>query len=82
MGLADGGPAAGILSVAVQEVENGVFRFGFGVVAGRGVDEEVALILTDRRAEVVMMDGAVGDVAGFPGGSSPRNRALFWPLNL
>ena len=48
VGLADDGPAGGVVGEAVEQVEDGVVLLGFGVVAGWRVDEEVRLVLRCR----------------------------------
>jgi hypothetical protein len=55
----------------VEEIEDGIFLGGAGVVGGWGVDEILVLIaveaLDDLGGEEMVMELAVGDGGGFPG---------------
>src|SRR5439155_14801012 len=65
-GAARGGPAAGVDTITVKKIEDGVSFFSTWVVAGRRVDVVVAMIADDSGLIEVMMDFSVGDVVGFP----------------
>ncbi len=65
VGFSDGGPAIGEVAVAVEENEERVALAG--LVAGRSVDEEVAILVGHLGVVEVVVDGAVWDVCEFPG---------------
>ena len=49
---------------------------------GGNYTAQMVLLVRNNRAEVVVVPGQATDSSRPSGGSSPRNRTLFWPLNL
>jgi len=70
VGLEGFGPGLDGVGPAVEEVEDGVFGFAAGVVAGRCVDEVLAGVgreaFDDGGGVAVAVEGAVGDVLSVP----------------
>src|SRR5207237_5086811 len=63
---AHGGPAAGVIAIAMQEVKHRIGLLAERVVTGRGIHVEVALVAYYSRFVEVMMDFAVRHVGNFP----------------
>ena len=66
VGTADGGPGAGVIAEAVEQVEDGIGLLAARVVAGRSVNEKVAIVADHAGPVEMMMDFAVRDVVDFP----------------
>ena len=47
VGAADGGPGAGVVAVAMQKIEDRISLLGARIVAGRGVNEVIAVVADD-----------------------------------
>jgi hypothetical protein len=66
IGVSNVCPTPRLLAIAMQEIQHRIFSLGAGIVAGRGVNVEIALIADDCRFVEVMMDNTVGYIAYFP----------------
>ena len=67
VGGSDVSPGAGLIAEAVEEVEDGVRLFAFGIVVGGGVDPVVAVVAGDGGMIEMAGDGAAGHAGGgFP----------------
>ena len=61
-----GGPAARVIAETVKEVQDRVQLVGFGIVAGRRIDEIVSFIAHHARFIEVMVNRAVGHIVHLP----------------
>ncbi len=67
VGAADGRPAAGIVTEAVQKVEHGIALFRFRVIARRRVNEIITLVADHAGFVKMMMNHAVRPIVHLPG---------------
>src|SRR6267154_524477 len=67
VGAANGGPSAGVVAIAVQEIQDGITLFGARVIAGWGVNEKVTMVADYRGLIKMVMNFAVRNAGDFPG---------------
>jgi len=67
VGAANFGPGVSVVTVAVQQIEDGISLLAARVVAGRGVNEKAAVVADYFGLVEMMMNLAMRNVGDFPG---------------